>query len=279
MPGHGNHWEVLYDLDTYTNEVLIRDVQESRLVDRHPCVDVANGSDRTEEVFCLRWGGDRLARDTLVVSDSRKGSRFFFSAYPVLLDGLRYTITLDRFEPWEHGIEAWVRGHVGTASASIRFFDTRYYAGSAIHQPGDRIDVSLAGLAYFLRPVQVRSFEIKEGRLWEMERQRRLEQGEIEEEASRPVEIHMTGAAVFLLFKGGQCDEAQFQGVIDAVDMFEHDGQTIYRLEMVVMRPDDKDFRLPVFVSERGLDGYVPRLGDDVEGILWLQGQILGPAA
>ena len=52
----------------------------------------------------------------------------------------------------------------------------------------------------------------------------------------------------------------------------------IYRLEMVVMRPDDQSFRLPVFASERALDGYVPQLGEDVEGMLWLQGSLLGAA-
>jgi hypothetical protein len=47
---------------------------------------------------------------------------------------------------------------------------------------------------------------------------------------------------------------------------------------MIVMRPDDNEFRLPVFVSEYALEGYVPRLGEDVEGVLWLQGQIIGLA-
>jgi hypothetical protein len=56
----------------------------------------------------------------------------------------------------------------------------------------------LAGIAYWLRPIQMRSFEIKEGPMWEMERERRLNDGESEKEASRPVEIHMTGASIFL---------------------------------------------------------------------------------
>lgn len=73
-------------------------------------------------------------------------------------------------------------------------------------------------------------------------------------------------------------DDAQFQGVIDDISSFEYDGQMIYRLEMVVMRPDDQSFRLPVFASERALDGYVPQLGEDVEGMLWLQGSLLGAA-
>jgi hypothetical protein len=38
-----------------------------------------------------------------------------------------------------------------------------------------------------------------------------------------------------------------------------------------------KNFAVAVFASEHVLDGYVPRLGEDVEGILWLQGRVIGP--
>ena len=85
----------------------------------------------------------------------------------------------------------------------------------------------------------------------------------------------MTGAAIFLPrgSDGDARDDAQFQGVIEAIDTFEHDGQKVYRLEMVLMRPEDEEFRMPVYASERALDGYVPRLGEDVEGVMWVQGR------
>lgn len=278
-PGHGNHWYALYDLEKLSGELTMRDLEDSRLIDRYPCVDVANGTDHAEEVFCLRWGEAPMVHDVLVVSDSKEGSRFMFSAYPVLLDGIRHRVTLDHFEPWPHGIEAWAHVHVTDSDVPVCFFDTRYYAGSSAYQSGQVLDVSMAGLAYFLRPIQMQAFEIKEGPLWEMDRQRRLDAGESEDDASRPVKIHMTGACIFLPQGGRNArDDAQFQGVIDAIDSFTHDGHTIYRLEMVVMKPDDQAFRLPVFVSEYVLDGYVPRLGEDVEGVLWLQGNIIGPA-
>jgi hypothetical protein len=37
-------------------------------------------------------------------------------------------------------------------------------------------------------------------------------------------------------------------------------------LEIVLLRPGDDIFKLPVFVSEVVLNGYVPRLGEDVQG-------------
>ena len=85
----------------------------------------------------------------------------------------------------------------------------------------------------------------------------------------------MTGAAIFLPHgsDGDARDDAQFQGVIESIDTFEHDGQKVYRLEMVLMRPGDEEFRIPVYASERALDGYEPRLGEDVEGVMWVQGR------
>jgi|GEM_PF-1338934 len=276
-PGHGNHWETLYTLEKLTSEVISRDLQDSKLVSEHPCVDVVNGTDRTESVACLRWGGDRIAHDLLVVSNAQSESRSFFSGYPVALDGIRQTLELDHFVPWPYGIEAWAYGNVTQGGLPLCFFDTRYYAGSAVYQPGQMLEVSLAAWAYSLQPITLRKFEIKEGPLWQMERQRRLDEGESEEEANRPVDIHMTGSSIFLPRFGKVApDEAEYQGVISAVDTIAHDGQLVYRLEIVVARPDDDAFKLAIYASEHVLDGYVPRLGEDVQGVLWLQGQIIG---
>jgi hypothetical protein len=279
MPGHGDHWETLYDVNAYVEDKLARDCQKSKLVSQHPCRDVKGNSERCDEVACLRFGDDRFANQILVVSDSSDSSRFLFSGYPVALDGVVQTVTINWVDPWEYGIEGWIHVTV-TDTASVSFFDTMFFAGSDQLVPDQQVDVSFAGLAYWLRPIQMRSFEIKEGPMWELERKRRLEEGEPEKEADRPVEIHMTGASIFLPRGGDEIpDDAQFQGVIDALDSFEHDGQRIYRMEMVVMRPEDKEFRIAVFASEHVLDGYVPQLGEDVEGILWLQGRVIGSAS
>lgn len=276
MPGHGDHWEALYLPEEYVQEKLARDIKDGTLVGSADCVDVEDRTDRTEQVFCFRWGSDRFANQILVVSNSAKQSNFLFSGYPVMLDGANTKVTISKIEPWEYGIEGWVRGTVTEAEVSICFFDTMYFAGTSGLQEGDVVEYSLAGLAYFLRPIQMRSFEVGEGKLWEMQKQQRLDKGESIEEASRPVEVHLTGAAMFLPRDGDARDDAQFQGVIETIDIFEHDGQKIYRMDMVLMRPIDNEFRLPVYVSERNLNGYEPRLGDDVEGVLWVQGRRIG---
>lgn len=273
MPGHGDHWSTLYDVDSYVHEGIARDCQEATLICKAPCMDVKNGTERAEEVVCLRRGSSSLANQVLLMSDSRAKSHYLFSAYPVALKGITYPLTIRRIEPWEYGIEGWIHASVTEEDVSITFFDTMFFTGSSELQPGNVVEYSLAGLAYRLAPIRMRSFAVRTGALWEMEKQRRLEEGESEEQADRPVDVHMTGAAIFLPREGDQCDEAQFQGVIEAIDVFDHDRQKVYRLEMVLMRPGDDEFRLPVYVSERALEGYVPCHGDDVEGAMWVQGR------
>lgn len=272
MPGHGDHWSAIYDLDSYVSEGIARDCEEGMLVCKAPCRDVKHGTDRPEEVVCLRRGSPRLANQILLVSDSVARNHYLFSAYPVILDGIVHAVTIRSVEPWEHGVEGWIHAAATTDEITLSFFDTMFFAGDTPLQPGDLMEYSLAGLAYRLAPIRMRSFSVGEGALWELERQRRRERGEAGEIADRPVEVHMTGAAIFLPGSGDQCDEAQFQGVIEAIDAFDHDGQKVYRLEMVLIRPGDDEFRLPIFASEHVLDGYVPRLGDDVEGVMWVQG-------
>lgn len=279
MPRHGNHWETLCDAEAYVRERLTRDVREARLVCRADCVDVEGGTDRTEQVRCLRWGGDRLAHQILVVSNSALGRDTLFSGYPVVLDGAEFDVTVSDVEPWEYGIEGWVQGQVTPAAASVTFFDSMYFIGTAELRPGDRVRYRLAGLAYSLGPLKRPSFQVATGPLWADERQRRLDEGASPEQASRPVEVVMAGAAIFVPGQGDARDDAWFQGQIDALERFDHDGQAIYRLEMVLMRPGDEEFRLPVYASEYVLNGYVPRLGEDVEGELWVSGYRSGNAA
>lgn len=279
MPGHGDHWSALYDMDDYLRDGLARDCQNGQVVSRAQCMDVKYGTERAEEVVCLRYGSDRLANQILLVSDSTRQSHFLFSGYPVALDGIVHPLKIRSVESWEYGLEGWIHAAVTSEEIPLSFFDTMFFMDSALLRPGDFADYALAGLAYWLRPIHTRVFEICEGPLWELEKQRRLEKGESPEQAQRPVEIHRDKAAILLPLEDGRCDDAQFQGVIEAVDVFEHDGQTVYRLDMVVLRASDEEFRLPVYAAKRVLGGYVPRLGDAVEGEMWLQGMRIGANA
>jgi len=65
------------------------------------------------------------------------------------------------------------------------------------------------------------------------------------------------------------------------VDILRAWGQTLYRLDVTVMRDTTSEetipFTIPVYVAQHKLpEGYRPRVGDDVRGVLWLQGSMAG---
>lgn len=276
MPAHGHHWSALYGDRIDIMEIIRRDISDSKLVDRFACMDVANETEQGEEVSCLRWGTGDVVEDILVVSDTRKQSRFLFSGYPVLRNGFRHSVIIEKVAPWKYGIEGWIHTRVTAHEISLAFFDTRYYAGSADLLPGQTVQVSLAGLAYTLEPAPQSSIEICKGALWEIARQQRLDDGESPIEAARPVTIVTSGMAALFPRSGDECDDAEFQGVIESIREIVHDGRKLYRLEITVLHAGDDAFKIPVFASEHVLKGYVPRLGEDVRGVMWLQGYVVG---
>ena len=48
-------------------------------------------------------------------------------------------------------------------------------------------------------------------------------------------------------------------------------------MPVILMRPDDEDFRTILYASEHVLKGYKPQVGDSIRGVLWLQGYPLRP--
>jgi hypothetical protein len=272
MQTHGDHWAALYGDNSDIESVIRRDLEHSKLIDSFDCADIFNETERGETVFCLRWGSGSMVEDLLVVTDTVDQTRVFFSGYPTIRKGIVHTVTVDGIEPWHGGIEGWMHIKVTDKEVPLSFFDVRHYAGSAALPKNQKIDVSLAGIAYSLEPMSQASFELSEGVLWDIRRQQRLKEGADINEASRPVTIVMAA----LIPNGGSCDNFEFNGIVNSIDSFEHSGHTIYNLEIVVMRSGNVDFKLPIFASDVVLNGFVPRLGEDVQGVLWLQGYTAG---
>jgi hypothetical protein len=106
MPGHGDHWSAVYAEDTEIESVIRRDLVESKRIDFYPCADIVNGTERAEELTCLRWGEGPLVEDMLVVTDSAKQTRNFVSGFPVLTKGIVHSAVVERVEPWEGGLRA-----------------------------------------------------------------------------------------------------------------------------------------------------------------------------
>lgn len=171
------------------------------------------------------------------------------TAYPEL-DGVAHSFRPAETTEWTSGVEAQHAGAVD--GTDIRLFDTRYFATG----PGPAAQTfELAGLAYDLEPADAETLVDERGR-----------------------EFSTAGKSAFVPFEDGDVDDFLFQTVVRAVDRAAVAGHTVYRMRVpLVQGPGDRELRIDLYAAAHVTGTYVPAPGDDVEGVLWLQGRSADP--
>ena len=131
-------------------------------------------------------------------------------------------------------------------------------------------------MLYALRQPEEMTVDIKEGPLIEEKRQRALEE-DPDADVSTITSVTLPLAGMRGMFPSETAaDDFQIRTVAEEVGYFEidvADGKLgIYRIVCTIAKPEDQDLKIVLFASESVLDGYRPRPGDNLEGIIWLQG-------
>lgn len=70
-------------------------------------------------------------------------------------------------------------------------------------------------------------------------------------------------------------DDFEFRGIPKEIKPIEIEGAEFLQVKMTLIRPDDIDFDVMVFASRKVLGNYEPKLGEAVEGFVWLQGHLI----
>lgn len=231
---HGSHWDALVEGDHEIQQTVMETIQDGELVEA-PSVD-------GREITGHR-AGDGAVRTVGVTADGQ-----MWTAYPVV-DGLTHEVEIDGLIPWSNGVEAQLRGQLGPVE--INFFPTNFFAEADGAFGGER-RVELAGLAYDCSPADPETV--------------RDEPGE---------ELSTEGMAAFFPFERGDVDDYAFQTRVKEVEEVAFGDRTVYRLLASLFRTEDgDDVDISLYASEHVLGEYVPEVGDDVTGVLWLQGRV-----
>jgi hypothetical protein len=91
-----------------------------------------------------------------------------------------------------------------------------------------------------------------------------------------PIVIHIKGMAGFLQIKGSDDDDYSFRAPVVEVEEMEFLNEPLWRVRATVLRVDDQEFDMNIYVTKKVMgDGRTPKMGDDIEGALWLQGYLL----
>jgi hypothetical protein len=185
--------------------------QEGMLVCRVPCQDVKHGTERAEEVVCLRRGTNRVANQVLWYRIRLPGAHDLFSGYPVVLDGIVHRLNRPacRSVGIRHRRLDSRHGDIGGRIGVLLRHDVLCWQRVAPGRRCCRVFPCWAGLS--LGPIRMRSFSVSEGALWEMTRQRRLEDGESPEQADRPVDVKSDGSGDIPAAQGGNVMKPSFR--------------------------------------------------------------------
>lgn len=175
-----------------------------------------------------------------------------WTAYPEV-EGVDQEVTIEEELPWgEEGIESQLQITLGDATFVL--FDTRYFERGE-YEPGETREFAVAGVAYNLFEAEEETVVAQDGE-----------------------ELSMAEMAGLFPFEDGQPDDYAFQTTIKGVEELAYRGRTVYQLRVALFRQpaeesdDFVDVDAYLYAAEHVVDGFDPTVGDDVRGLVWLQG-------
>jgi len=279
-PGNADHWralgldfdEALEVLNARLNEAfappstLSRMGVPSRSIPSHP----AGG---------LLVGGEYHDRTAVVTRTDAEGL-MVVGFYPFLEQGGQVRARLMRVAEFDHGLMARVEVNVELSEdvvIPVTFFDPMYARDWPHYAALDDAPLSLllSGLAYTIEVVEPATLPLDLGPLREALAKAGVTDLDALPDAST---VSTQGMSVFLPAGGSNEDDWSFQGQVTAIEARVVCGQEAWLAKVRVAGTDGAELRLPVLFTRAALRGRLPEVGEDVGGVLWLQGWLWGPA-
>jgi len=274
---HGNHWKALCG---DANQTAIRCIQKtctagkaSRPVQFRSTS--ANTTPAPERAIALTHPHDTAVRTiALIASDSSRTPprNFLYTAYPALYDGCVNTVQIQHIRECSDGLEALI-GAATEQGADITFFDPHYHLNKSRYKTGTTQNVIFAALAYRLHPAEQDEILITEGPSQELHRQKILEENP-GADISKITSVSFSLKNACGLMPTEIEDDYHYRGVPQHISQLQIDELTLLQIRLTILRDSESGFDILLYASEFALGGYRPQIGQDIEGVLWLQGRL-----
>lgn len=271
---HGEHWQAIDgDAERTFTELAPRAAQRGRVHGKTEFDRIGeDGVTRRESATGLVYGDPPIGFFTLVTSDSEAGRNVVDSAYPFCIEGIEHEVTIARLSPWEGGLNGVVQAEI-RSGAIFWFFDPFFYLSKDRYRVGHRCKVTLAALAMRLGKAEQDEFEIKDGPLVQIEKERALREDPAADVGDISMKFSIKGATIYLPAQDHP-EEGAFRGVAEEVGRFSVEARGFRRIKTLLVRADDVELPIWLYASESILQGYEPRIGDDLDGAIWVQGHL-----
>ncbi|MXY65369.1 MAG: hypothetical protein F4206_14320 [Gammaproteobacteria bacterium] len=266
----GSHWQPFFEngadgvldrLPGILQDAVLRDTYSSFFTGpRDTPADWTRG-------FCLYWPNRHqgLVVPFRITADTNE----FMNISPFAGSGAQAGIEIGKVHVWDGGAEAQIEGIWG--ESPVTFYDCHFLGNRAWYGTGERREFVLAGIAYDARAPEVNEVEMDPDSPFSIWAQTHA--GQTKEQATR---LNLEGSSMFFPLRAPDWDrdDYRFRGpVLDVTPFDDWLGQSGWKARVRVMEFENETAELDIFLTKRAWDSSEPpRVGQDIEGCLWLQG-------
>ena len=226
-----------------------------------------------QEYMLVAWPEENPIRAGVIMKGKENEQFTPASAMP-LLEGLPNDMTMEDLYPWSNGVEAHVAACRNEGAQALWFYTPFYFRDrETLMTPGLRATVMLAGLAYGLRRALLDYMNITSGSRFELWAERWLEENPDKTRLDvPPLRFSLHGSCILL--PSPHYTVYQLRAPILAAEEHMLHEEKIYLLRLQFGADTPAPLDLPLYASARVCKKYVPKVGDEIDAIVWLQGRI-----
>lgn len=280
---HGDHWDAIFDdQEQVMDQVLVPLLESGNVVAqaRHEIPD-ESGVPILKTVFALDWPETPLRYMAICATDpaaNEPEDDLLHTFFPFCAEGVEVDLRIegvhaDEGDPLEGGVIAYAEH----ARMVVSLWDPLFFLQRAYYEIGKTYRFILAGLALRLSKAEESAIEMTEGPLVELRRQRaREEDPSADVSAIQSATLHVAADATLLFPVKDFPVWSTFRGPVEAIERFEVTGVPFLRLRTKVVSGEDRSLSIAIYVPVERLEGYEPKIGDGIDGVVWLQGYAIG---
>ena len=262
----GEHFEYFGDMwDAILGDVSLLESMLEKIVrngEMRPDCRVTGKKDKAQ-IILLQYPKEGEIRAGSLLSEIDAGEGLQLSScYPVL-EGMPNQLIIKSTHPWSNGMEGDVTAYGIGDHPSLTFHAPFFFRDSDKFEPKTELMVDLGALALSIEPVGAH----------EARPERFLKKNPEKEKADFSSPLALTPRSRFLFPTKHAC-EWTFCCPILAVKPVLFQKTQLYRMTVVFIGVDGEVLSGYLYASQHILQGYIPKAGDDVEGVLWMTGSL-----
>ncbi|WP_294558825.1 hypothetical protein [uncultured Mailhella sp.] len=237
------------------------------------CGPVMHRKDGSSVLLFVSPSSGGISIHSHIVMEQGRGKADFVGGYPAF-EGLPVESRIEQAHIWSNGISGVVAVRDLRLQAPLAFFLAGFFQHVPQLQFGVKAVFHVAALAFSLRKAEREEVELVPGTAACDAALKAFLRAHPEKKAGdfHPEEFSFHGRGAMLPTE--VVGVWAFQGPVLAMERVEFMGRHFFRLLTLFSGSGERALQGYVYAAEHTLKGYVPQIGDDMVGMLWLQGSM-----